>query len=41
MYELMELQIIMQTEGLLTHLTGKWPLSTVYAVMLLQSIVTE
>jgi hypothetical protein len=41
-YVMMSLQITPSNEGLTTHITGKWPLSIVYAFMLLHgTLLTE
>jgi hypothetical protein len=36
MYALMSLQIELLTECLITHITAKWPLTTMYSLMVLQ-----
>jgi hypothetical protein len=42
MYPLMSLQMALITEWFITHVTVKWPLTTMYARMSLQiTLVTE
>jgi hypothetical protein len=36
MYALMFLQITLRMEGLITHITQKWPLPSMHALMFLQ-----